>query len=58
MTGLLLIFSALGGTSGSFVIGYVFGNTSGQLAFFLTLVPIALVLVTLHFFKREVVRFA
>ncbi len=54
MTGLLVIFSALGGTTGSFVTGYVFGNFDGHLAFYLTLVPITLVLVTLFFFKRQV----
>ena len=54
MTGLLVIFSALGGTTGSFVTGYVFGNFSGHFAFYLTLVPIALVLVTLYFFRRQV----
>ncbi|MES2900253.1 MAG: MFS transporter [Pseudomonadota bacterium] len=58
MTGLLVIFSALGGTTGSFVTGYVFGNASGHLAFYLTLVPISLVLVTLYFFKRQVERVA
>lgn len=58
MTGLLVIFSALGGTTGSFVTGYVFGNASGHLAFYLTLVPISLVLVTLFFFKRQVDRVA
>ena len=54
MTGLLVIFSALGGTTGSFVTGYVFGNFSGHFAFYLTLVPITLVLITLYFFKRQV----
>ena len=58
MTGLLVIFSALGGTTGSFVTGYVFGNFSGQSAFYLTLVPISLVLVTLYLFKRQVERAA
>ena len=58
MTGLLVIFSALGGTTGSFVTGYVFGNASGHLAFYLTLVPISLVLVTLFIFKRQVDRAA
>jgi len=58
MTGLLVIFSALGGTTGSFVTGYVFGNASGHVAFYLTLVPITLVLVTLFFFKRQVDRVA
>lgn len=56
MTGLLVIFSALGGTTGSFVTGYVFGNFSGHFAFYLTLVPITLVLVTLFFFRRQVER--
>ncbi|QNA90802.1 MFS transporter [Massilia sp. Dwa41.01b] len=56
MTGLLVIFSALGGTTGSFITGYVFGNFSGHFAFYLTLVPISLVLVTLFFFRRQVER--
>lgn len=58
MTGLLVIFSALGGTTGSFVTGYVFGNFSGHFAFYLTLVPIALLLVTMYLFKRQVDRVA
>lgn len=56
MTGLLVIFSALGGTTGSFITGYVFGNFSGHFAFYLTLVPIGLVLVTMYLFKRQVDR--
>lgn len=56
MTGLLVIFSALGGTSGSLITGYVFGNFNGHFAFYLTLVPITLILVTLYFFKRHVDR--
>lgn len=58
MTGLLVIFSALGGTTGSMVTGYVFGNAGGHSAFYLTLVPISLVLVTMYFFKRQVDRIA
>ena len=54
MTGLLVIFSALGGTTGSLITGYVFGNFSGHFAFYLTLVPITIVLVMLYFFKRAV----
>jgi fucose permease len=54
MTGLLVIFSALGGTTGSLVTGYVFGAFSGHTAFYLTLVPITVVLITLYFFKRAV----
>ena len=58
MTGLLVIFSALGGTTGSMVTGYVFGRYNGQFAFYLTLVPIALVLLGLFFFRRQVERSA
>jgi fucose permease len=56
MTGLLVIFSALGGTTGSLVTGYVFGRFSGHFAFYLTLVPIALMLGSLYLFKRQVER--
>jgi fucose permease len=56
MTGLLVIFSALGGTCGSMVTGYVFGRFDGQLAFYLTLAPIALLLVGLFLFRRQVER--
>ena len=54
MTGLLVIFSALGGTTGSMVTGYVFGNFNGHFAFYLTLVPITLLLATLYLFKRQI----
>jgi len=54
MTGLLVIFSALGGTTGSLITGYVFGRFNGHFAFYLTLVPIALMLASLFAFKRHV----
>jgi fucose permease len=56
MTGLLVIFSALGGTTGSMVTGYVFGRFDGQFAFYLTLVPIGLMLAGLAVFRRQVER--
>jgi fucose permease len=52
MTGLIVVFSALGGTTGSIVTGYVFDAIGGQKAFFMSLIPIALILVTLYFFRR------
>ncbi len=52
MTGLIVIFSALGGTTGSLITGYVFGHFDGQTAFYLSLVPITIILITLFFFKR------
>ncbi|CAN7663251.1 MFS transporter [Pseudoduganella sp. LjRoot289] len=54
MTGLLVIFSALGGTTGSLITGYVFGAFSGHFAFYLTLAPISIILIMLYFFKRSV----
>lgn len=40
MVGLIVIFSALGGTTGSLIVGQVFAATGGNLAFYLLLVPI------------------
>ena len=52
MTGLIVVFSALGGTTGSIITGFVFDKFSGQHAFYLTLVPIALLLITVSIFKK------
>lgn len=52
MTGLIVIFSALGGTTGSVITGFVFDHFSGQRAFSLSLVPITAILITLVFFRR------
>ncbi|WP_444896808.1 MFS transporter [Microbulbifer sp. SSSA005] len=56
MTGLLVIFSALGGTTGSLITGSVFEAFDGQVAFYLSLVPITVILITLFFFRRAVER--
>ncbi|BBM03027.1 sugar MFS transporter [Microbulbifer sp. GL-2] len=56
MTGLLVIFSALGGTTGSLITGTVFEVFNGQVAFYLSLVPISVILVSLYFFRRTVER--
>jgi fucose permease len=51
LVGMIVIFSALGGTIGSFLTGLIFQNLSGQTAFYLVLVPLtllALALVRLH----------
>ncbi|WP_346993312.1 MFS transporter [Alteromonas gracilis] len=52
MTGLIVVFSALGGTTGSIVTGFVFGAVGGQQAFYLSLVPIAMLVITLFFFRK------
>jgi fucose permease len=53
MTGLIVVFSALGGTTGSIVTGFVFDAVGGQQAFYLSLVPISALVVTLFFFKKS-----
>ncbi|APE07475.1 MFS transporter [Alteromonas sp. MB-3u-76] len=52
MTGLIVVFSALGGTTGSIITGFVFDAIGGQNAFYLSLVPIAALMATLFFFKK------
>jgi len=52
MGGLIVVFSALGGTSGSMLTGRLFESMGGQKAFYFTLVPIGIILVTLFFFNK------
>ncbi len=47
MTGLIVLFSALGGTTGSIITGYVFSAFDGQTAFYLTLLPIVVIAIML-----------
>ena len=51
MTGLIVVFSALGGTTGSVITGFSFQAFGGQTAFYLSLIPMVLILISLHFFK-------
>jgi fucose permease len=53
MTGLIVVFSALGGTLGSYVTAQVFAHFDGIHAFYFSLVPTSLLLLTLSLFKRE-----
>ncbi|CCG98565.1 major facilitator transporter [Fibrella aestuarina BUZ 2] len=52
MAGLIVVFSALGGTTGSLITGRVFELYGGQAAFYASLVPITLLLVLLTLFRR------
>ncbi|WP_080060114.1 MFS transporter [Spirosoma aerolatum] len=52
MAGLIVIFSALGGTTGSIITGHVFEAYGGQTAFYFSLVPIGLLLVLITVFSR------
>lgn len=58
MTGLIVVFSALGGTTGSFITGMVFAHIGGTTAFYLTLLPMAAILATLFVFRRETLQTA
>ncbi|MBS1951026.1 MAG: putative trehalose permease, MFS family, FucP subfamily [Cytophagales bacterium] len=52
MSGLIVIFSALGGTTGSIITGNMFQVFGGQTAFYFSLVPITILIVCLYFFNR------
>ena len=51
MTGLIVIFSALGGTTGSLITGTLFGMFDGQTAFYFSLVPMGLLLTTIFIYN-------
>jgi FHS family glucose/mannose:H+ symporter-like MFS transporter len=50
MASLLVFFSAVGGTLGSRLVGYLFKNIGGQKAFYFSLIPMTVLLVCLFFF--------
>lgn len=52
MASLLVFFSAIGGTLGSRLVGYLFKNIGGQKAFYFSLVPMAILLVCLFLFYQ------
>ncbi|MCP4273880.1 MAG: MFS transporter [Gammaproteobacteria bacterium] len=56
MTGLIVLFSALGGTTGSIITGYVFSSFDGQTAFYLTLFPIMIIMIMLRLLRTFVQR--
>ena len=52
MSGLIIIFSAIGGTTGSLITGYIFDKYNGQTAFYFVLIPIGILIVCLGVFKK------
>ncbi len=54
MTGLIVIFSALGGTTGSILIGIAFDALDGQTAFYLSIIPISGVMIALFALRKLV----
>jgi fucose permease len=52
MSGLIIVFSALGGTTGSIITGNIFQHYGGQAAFYFSLVPIVILVIGLFLFKK------
>jgi MFS transporter, FHS family, glucose/mannose:H+ symporter len=52
MSGLIVIFSALGGTTGSLITGYIFEHFGGQSAFYFSLIPMTILIICLVIFNR------
>lgn len=52
MTGLIVVFSAIGGTLGSRMIGWLFQNQGPEKAFYFTLIPMTLLLISFFILKK------
>ncbi len=52
MSGLIIVFSAVGGTAGSLITGAIFDSYDGQTAFYFTLIPITILIISLFAFNR------
>lgn len=57
MTGLIVVFSALGGTFGSFITGSIFQHYGGEKAFYFSLLPLTLLAIALTVFNRNKLNF-
>jgi fucose permease len=53
MAGLIVVFSALGGTSGSIITGSLFEAFGGTTAFYFSLGPIAVLMIALYQLKKK-----
>lgn len=52
MSGLIVVFSALGGTTGSIITGHVFEAFDGRTAFYMSLIPMTLMAIALFMLHR------
>lgn len=52
MSGLIIIFSALGGTTGSIITGNIFEGYGGETAFYFSLIPMAILIICLFIFRN------
>ena len=53
LAGILTFVSALGGTSGSIIIGNLFDLLGGNKVFYLSLIPMAIILVALFVLNKK-----
>lgn len=53
MSGLIVVFSAIGGTLGSMITGFVFQETGGQQAFYLSFIPLSLLLIFVIMMNKQ-----
>lgn len=56
MAGLIVVFSALGGTFGSFITGNLFDVVGGDKVFYFTLIPLTLILITIWILYKMINR--
>ncbi|UKK85823.1 MFS transporter [Sphingopyxis sp. BSN-002] len=56
LMGLVVVFSALGGTTGSLITGQLFAHLDGQTAFMLALVPTAILAGGLFLLRRQIAK--
>ena len=54
LAGIIVFFSAIGGTSGSLIIGYMFDRFGGDKVFYLSLIPMAIILISIFRFNKLV----
>ncbi len=54
MSGLIVVFSAIGGTLGSVITGFIFQEFNGQHAFYLSLVPLVLLIISAIFMNKQI----
>ncbi len=57
MSGLIIVFSAIGGTTGSILTGHIFQAYGGKTAFYFVMLPMAVLVVFLFLFKRLQTKF-
>ena len=52
MSGLIIVFSAIGGSAGSLITGHIFDAFGGKTAFYFSLIPMTILIICLTVFKR------